>query len=330
MLTATQRARIAGGNVRMSTSANLYVFTGTLTPRPPFDFGKTLGFLRGFGPTGGEQVFASSSLTKAMTLHGRAVAFELHSTGTIEEPELVYTLHAEEALNEADGAAVADRLRFFLSLDDDLRPFYDIGSADPSFAPMIERFYGLHQPKFLTPFEIACWAILGQRQPWRVAHRTELALVERWGMSITLQGEIYRAFPEPEQLAAVDVNELASIVRNARKVEYLQEVIRFFNEVDEQFLRYGDYDEVAAKIRGIRGVGEWSSYFIMVRGLGRMERVSTVGQELAKAAAKVYNDGRLLAPPEMQQLLDRYGIYQGLWALYLRAPMTSGDRSMLG
>ena len=102
-----------------------------------------------------------------------------------------------------------------------------------------------------------------------------------------IRREVYRAFPEPEQLAAVDAGELASVVRNERKVEYLQAVIRFFNEVDEQFLRYGDYDEVVAKIRGIRGVGEWSSYFIMVRGLGRMERVSTVDQELAKAAAAV-------------------------------------------
>jgi DNA-3-methyladenine glycosylase II len=313
----------------MSTSADLHVFTGTLTPRPPFDFVKSLGFLRGFGPTGGEQIFASGSLTKAVTLQGRAVAFELHSTGTIEEPELVYRLYSEQSLNEADRAAVTDRLRFFLSLDDDLRPFYEIGSADPSLAPVIERFYGLHQPKFLTPFEIACWAILGQRQPWRVAHRTKLALVERWGTSITLQGEIYRAFPEPEQLAAVDVGELASVVRNERKVEYLQAVIQFFNEVDEQFLRYGDNDEVIAKIRGIRGVGDWSSYFIMVRGLGRMERVSTVDQELAKAAAKVYNDGQMLAPSEMQRLLDRYGIYQGLWALYLRAPLATGDHSMM-
>jgi DNA-3-methyladenine glycosylase II len=329
MLTSAQRHRIPGENVSMSTSADLHMFTGTLLPCPPFDFAKTLGFLHGFGPTGGEQIFVPGALTKAVTLQGRAVAFELHSSGTIEKPELAYTLYSEQPLSETDCVAIADRLCFFLSLDDDLRPFYDIGRADSSFAPVIERLYGLHQPKFLTPFEIACWAILGQRIPWRVAHRTKLALVERWGTSITLNGETYRAFPEPEQLAAVDMGDLASVVRNERKVEYLQAVIQFFNEVDEQFLRYGDYDEVAAKIRSIRGVGEWSSYFIMVRGLGRMERVSTVDQELAKAVAKVYNEGQLLAPSEMQRLLERYGKYQGFWALYLRAPLSSSDHSMM-
>jgi len=213
-------------------------------------------------------------LTKAVTLHGHAVAFEVQSEGTIEEPRLAYRLYSERPLSEEDRAAIADRIRFFLSLDDNLQPFYSIGQADPQFAPVIERLYGLHQPKFLTPFELACWAVLGQRVPWRMAHRTKMALVERWGTSITLKGEAYRAFPEPQHLAAVEPGELAAVVRNERKVEYLRAVIQFFNAVDEQFLRSGPYEEVADRIRGIRGIGEWSAHFILVRGLGRMEHVS--------------------------------------------------------
>jgi DNA-3-methyladenine glycosylase II len=178
--------------------------------------------------------------------------------------------------------------------------------------------YGLHQPKFLTPFEIACWAILGQRQPWRVAHRTKMALVERWGTSITLPSGTYRAFPEPQQLAAVATSDLAAVVRNERKVDYLRAVIQFFMEIDEQFLRGGDYEEVAAQVRGIRGIGVWSSHFILVRGLGRMERVSTVDQELARAAADIYNNGQPLASAELQRIFDRYGPAQGYWALYAR------------
>jgi DNA-3-methyladenine glycosylase II len=304
----------------MSTSTHLHTTKGALTPHPPFDFTKTLGFLQGFGPTGSEQVIANGTLTKAVTLNRRAVAFELRNSGTIEEPQISYTLYSEHPLSESEQAAIADRISFFLGLDDDLQPFYQIGRADPSFAPVIERLYGLHQAKFLTPFEIACWAILAQRQPWRVAHHTKLALVERWGTSITLPSGTYRAFPEPQQLAVVDSSDLLSVVRNERKVEYLHAVIQFFNEVDEQFLHSGDYAEVATQIRSIRGIGEWSSYFILVRGLGRMERVSTVDQELSKAAGKIYNNGQALAPDEMQKLLDRYGTSQGYWALYLRAP----------
>lgn len=302
----------------MMTLDRLYSITGTLTPRAPFDFAKTLAFLYGFGPTASEQALAVDSLTKALTLRGRAVAFEVRSTGAIEQPTLMYTLYAEQPLSEAEQTAVADRIRFFLSLDDDLRPFYMIGRADPQFASVIERLYGLHQPKFLTPFEIACWAVLGQHIPWRVAHNVKMALVERWGTSITLPTGPYAAFPEPSQLASASPEELASVVRNGRKVEYLQAVIRFFLEVDEHFLRYGDYEEVATRIRAIRGIGEWSSYFILLRGLGRMERVSAIDRELGKAASSIYNDGQPLTTAEMQGLLDHYGTTQGYWAFYIR------------
>ena len=111
---------------------------------------------------------------------------------------------------------------------------------------------------------------------------------------------------------------MASIVRNDRKVEYLRAVIQFFLEADEQLLRYGDYDEAAARIRAIRGIGEWSSYFILLRGLGRMERVSAIDRELAKAASRIYNNGQPLAAAEMQRLLDTYGTTQGYWAFYIR------------
>ena len=307
----------------MLATTNLHTITGALTPKAPFAFARTHSFLRGFSPTAGEQTFDIASVTKAVTVNGRAVAFEVSSAGTVEEPRLAYTLFSERPLSEAEHAAVADRIRFFLSLDDDLRPFYALGRADPSFAPVIERFYGLHHPKFLTPFEIACWAILGQRVPMRLAHRVKLALVERWGTSITLpDGETYRAFPEPEQFAAVAPYDLLAVVRNERKVDYLQAVTGFFSQVDEQFLRAGPYEEVAARLRGIRGIGEWSSHFILVRGLGRMERVSPVDQELLKAASALYNQGQPLDAAAMSKLLDYYGSSQGYWAYYTRiAPM---------
>jgi 3-methyladenine DNA glycosylase/8-oxoguanine DNA glycosylase len=81
---------------------------------------------------------------------------------------------------------------------------------------------------------------------------------------------------------------------------------------------YGEYDEVAARIRAIRGIGEWSSYFILLRGLGRMERVSAFDRELGKAASSIYNNGQPLTTAEMQNLLDRYGTTQGYWAFYMR------------
>ncbi len=309
----------------MLMTNQLSTTTGTLTPRAPFDFVRTLAFIGDFTPTEGEQTVAADSVTKAITQNSQTVAFELRSSGTIEDPKVSYTLFSQHPLSEADHKAVAERIRFFLSMDDDLQPFYSIGRKDASFAPIIERFYGLHQPKFLTPFEIACWSVLTQRQPIAMAHRVKMALVQRWGTSIILSnGTTYWAFPEPAQLAAADPGELAQIVRNERKVAYLLSIIKFFNEVDEQFLRTGDYEEVATNIRSIKGIGEWSSHFILVRGLGRMERVSATDKELSKAAASIYNQGQKLYTAEIQHIIDRYGPTQGYWAFYTRIGTLDG------
>lgn len=295
---------------------HLHLIKGTLTAQAPFDFAKTLAFLGDFTPTAGEQDLAPDSVTKALTLHGRAIAFNIHNAGTLEEPRVAYTLYSEHPLSEEEQSTIIDRIRFFLSLDDDLLPFYAIGRADLAFAPVIEHLYGLHQPKFLTPFEIACWAILAQRNPIAVAHHTKMALVQRWGTAITLPQGTQQAFPEVEQMVAVSPAELAEIVRNPRKVEYLSSVIEFFSSVDEQFLRTGPYDEVAKQIRAIHGFGAWSAHFLLVRGLGRMEYVSSLDQEISKAAMRIYN--QQLSASATQQILDRYGNTQGYWAFYAR------------
>jgi DNA-3-methyladenine glycosylase II len=73
--------------------------------------------------------------------------------------------------------------------------------------------------------------------------------------------------------------------------------------------------------RNIRGIGEWSAAFILVRGLGRMERASAGQKELIKAASQIYNAGQQLSSAEVQRLLYHYGPTQGYRAFYTRIAM---------
>ncbi len=73
-----------------------------------------------------------------------------------------------------------------------------------------------------------------------------------------------------------------------------------------------------AWLRSIKGIGEWSADFIMVRGLGRMERVPLTEKRLVEAASKVYGLGEELSRDALQRLADKYGQWQGYWAHYLR------------
>ena len=309
----------------------LHSVTGIITPTPPYSFDKSLGFLESFSPTRDEQSLAARTLTKAIMVAGQAVVFQVTSTGTVEEPQLGYSLFSEQPLPAAAQAAARDRLAFFLSLDDDLRPFYALGLADEAFAPEIRRLYGLHQVKFPTPFENAAWAVLAQRSPIPVARKVKQALVERFGASLTVNGtaSAYWAFPEAAALAAVPEAELAALTRNPRKAQYLGAVARAFAGVDEAWLRTGDYEQVLGWLRQIKGIGEWSADFILLRGLGRMQQLHFTAttifeRRMSAAVSRVYSPGRALAGAAMLPIAERYGDWQGYWALYLRTGESSG------
>jgi DNA-3-methyladenine glycosylase II len=293
----------------------LYSEEGTLRPIPPFDFAKSLDFLGMFPPMREDQTVSELSMTKAVRVGGRAIVFQLKPTGTIKMPGLKYTLFADHPFSRGLTEVVIDRISFFLSLSDDLDQFYRIAINDSSFAPVLQKLYGLHQVKFLTPFESACWAVLAQRNQLSAARKAKQAVLERYGTSLEVNGHVYRAFPEPGQLVEASKEEVKALLRHERREEYLAEVIKAFNNVDERFLRTADYDKVEEWLRNIRGIGEWSARLILLRGLGRMERLA-VEKRLIAAAGKVY--GKPMTAQRLHVIAEKYGRWKGYWAYYLR------------
>jgi DNA-3-methyladenine glycosylase II len=296
----------------------MYQATGKLAPTSPFDFDRSLNFLGVFMPTKHEQTTSLHTLIKAISIDGQTVVFQLASNGTIEKPRLEYTLFSDQPINEEMKKGVVERMAFFLSLRDDLQPFYRIGREDTEFAPIIEHLYGYHQVKFLTPFENACWAVLTQRNPMNIAQKTKQALIESYGSRLEVNGTVYQAFPEPIQIAVADEAELLKLIRNERRTQYLITTARAFSEVDEEFLKTAPDEEVETWLRNIKGIGEWSATFIMIRGLGRMEHVPLTEGRLIEAASKIYGYGEELSREDLKRLAERYGLWQGYWAHYLR------------
>jgi len=289
-----------------------------LNPRAQFDFAQTLRFVGAFTPATGEQTTDGETLRKAVLIQGRPVVFTVRSTGSIEQPQLNYTLATAEQISAEVERAALDRIRFYLSLDDDLQPFYaTVRASDPAFEPVMRRLYGFHQVKFLTPFENACWAVLTQRTPMPVARMLKRALVAHYGASLTVDGHEYAAFPEAEGLAAASRDDLTTLLHNERKATYLHAVAEAVASVDEGWLRAGVYEEVREWLLAIDGIGAWSASFVLIRGLGRMEAIATPEKELLAAARSVY--GPDTTPEELSHLAhDIYGENAGYWSYYLR------------
>ena len=295
------------------------IFEGTLNPVPPFDFSQSLAFISDFGPMKSEQEVTSNSFTKAVEIKGETVAFEVTGLGNVEDPKLHFEIFSENKLTEEIQKLVADRISFFLSLQDDLKEFYKIANRDIPLKPAVKRFYGHKQVKFLTPFEIACWAILAQRIPMAISHKMKERIVQNVGGHIQVKGITYRAFPEAPKLAATGNGKILEMVPNHRKAEYIQGVAKAFSQVDEQWLRSGPYDDVYQWLISIKGIGDWSAHFVMVRGLGRMEKLTNIEPQLALSVARIYSGKSEPATyEEVCKIAEKYGKWMGYWAYYLR------------
>ena len=297
----------------MMTQEALFTETGILTATAPFDFEKSLTFIGDFLPTYGEQTMIDGIFTKAILMDGYTVAFRLASKGTIDAPLVEYTLYSKSPLPAQVKQTVLERISFFLSLKDDLSEFYAIGYKDPHFAPIIERWYGLHQVKFLTLAEIGCWAVLTQRVAIPIAAKIKHRIVENYGDSIEVDGQVYRAFPELERLAQVSPEEWTELLKNERKAMYMSEVMHALNGIDEEFLRTAPYEEAEAWLRDIKGIGEWSAAFILLRGEGRIERMLLNMKPFLAILPKVYGKDETMANIERI-----YGRWFGYWGYYMR------------
>ncbi|WP_200942933.1 DNA-3-methyladenine glycosylase [Cellulomonas sp. Root485] len=280
----------------------------------PFDFDASVAFVCGFAPTRGEQGAGDGKLIVAMRAAGSTVLATV--TAAADAPGVQVSLRADGPLGAEVSSAAAARIAFWLSLDDDLAPFYDIARDDVAFRPVLERLHGYHQVKFASPWENVAWAILAQRTPMPLAQRAKRALIEHVGNAIEADGRTWWAFPDAEQVAGLDPAALAEVVGNERKAGFLHESARRWTAFDEQLLGTAPHDEVRDLLLGLPGIGPWSASFVMIRGLGRMESVSA-DREMLRAATRVY--GHPVDEAELARLAEPYGAWAGYWAHYLRA-----------
>ncbi len=297
-------------------AAELQADTGYLSPAAPFDFAKATDFLGRFTPTLDEQSASAGSLIKAVAIGRQLVAVRLDSIGSPESPQLQYILYSAQAITPMVKSSVVDWTVAFLGLNDDLRPFYAIGRYDPSFSAVVEQLYGYHHVRYPTAFECACWAILSQRVTLSRARELKHALVDSCGGAIELNGEVYRAFPEPVQLLEADRELLVAAVNSERRAAQLLDAAGAFVAVDRRFFETSSTDELRSWLLQIKGIGARSASLILVRGLGRMERAYLDELRLGEAVALIY-PGEMQDEESAARLANTYGPWKGYWEHYM-------------
>ena len=293
----------------------MHTLSETLEFASPFHLYRSALFLEMFRPMKGEQEIVDGCIEKALMVYGQIILFKIKQNGTGDNSPVEHVLMSDEPLDKPVRQEVANRISFFLSLKEDIQPFYEIAQKeDPEFYPVIERFWGFHHVKFMSLLETATWAILAQRTPIGVAKKMKQRLIERFGWSIEVDGKKFWAFPDYSRVKNTSAKELYSIIRNWRRAEYLGSLFRDYARIDEASLIKLDFDEAKKALMQINRVGDWSATFILSRGLGRMERLPENLKMIKPEVDRIYG-----ADVSIEKIRTIYGKWVGYWLLYVWA-----------
>lgn len=250
----------------------------TLPYRPPFDWEGLLAFLGARAIPGVETVSAGRYI-RTLAIGG--------AVGTVAiEPEGANRLRLEARLSDPSvlPAAVVRARRLF-DLDADPAAVAASLGGDPALGPMVAARPGLRVPGAWDGFELAIRAILGQQITVTAARRLAGRLAETWGAPLP---EAWRSdgltliFPAAEQMAGRDLGRLGMPGARVRALSALGTSIA----ADPTLVEPGqELVEAVARLRGLKGVGEWTAQYIAMRALKQADAFPAADVGLMRALA---------------------------------------------
>ena len=177
-------------------------------------------------------------------------------------------LRAESGDAAAAEAGMA-RARFWIGVDDDLRPFADRFGADPVIGPSIRANPEIRPDRRPMPFEALAWAVCEQLITGEQATAIQRRLIGRHGRRDPVTG--MRDAPDAASVARLAPVELRACDLSAGRALAL---IRAAREVASGRVDLVDPERRTAghaRLRAIPGIGTWTIACLALHGQGDLD-----------------------------------------------------------
>ena len=298
----------------------------TVRPVPPYDFELTAGqpnYSR-------DQQFKTEEYDdgrylRLLDLGDNVALATVRSVGTVDQPELSVELTGDD-LTGADADQAAKQITWLLGCDQDVRPFYDAVTGDPVLAAVVNDFYGYHNTRSASVYEALVQAVMGQQIATNVARIIRSLLIETYGVRATVSDREWYAFPRAESLATAEVDDLRQLKLSFRKAEYIQGIARAALDSGDNFAGMHDLedDEVVKRMVAMRGVGQWTAQWVLVRALSRPDGFPIGDLALRRTVSSLYFDGEEINDAQLLAFSERWSPWRSHATSYLFAALRSG------
>jgi AraC family transcriptional regulator of adaptative response / DNA-3-methyladenine glycosylase II len=248
--------------------------------RPPYDWPAMLAYLRARTIAGIEEVVGET--------YRRSVA-DGDDLGTVEirhEPARSNLVVLVRFPSVRALPGILARVRRVFDVGADIEAIGAHLSQDPFLAPLVAQRPGLRAPGGWDGFELAVRAVLGQQVTVVAARQLAGRLVALCGATLPeadrLHPALSRAFPSPERVAAADLSTLGMPGSRRATLTALAEAAI----ADPQlFHPFGTIEEAIARLRSIRGIGDWTAQYIALRALREPDAFPASDIGLLRSAA---------------------------------------------
>jgi DNA-3-methyladenine glycosylase II len=295
--------------------------TALLDATPPYRLAASLRALSGFAPCVADQCVVGTGVRKAFLVPGSGSAVVVRvGPRPDQEPGVAVGVYADQPLPTDEVTGLERAVTHWLGLSDDLRPFLAIASDDPPMAPLLAAADGLHQVRFASLAEGACYFLLTHRTSQAVAASRKRRIAADLGARIRLDGTEYVAFPALATLLTTEPGVLARYAggqqRADRLVGALHGLAALVAERGEEWLHEAPYQEVREALLAIPGIGPFTAYAILLRVLGRPDGVPLDMVQFADVVTRVYGPGT-----PVDTVRERYGHHVGWWSYLARTAL---------
>jgi DNA-3-methyladenine glycosylase II len=296
------------------------MFTGKIgvTALPPFSFDLSSEIFA----DGDKQIrnYEGGRFWQVIRVNDKLVLAVVESTGTVDEPKLTVELKSDSVITEEDKKTAENTVKALFSLDLDLNPFYETVKDDKIMARLTRELWGLKNPTTPTVFEALVDSIVEQQISLKVANTLERRLIKKFGDPLSLESALYFAYPTPQRLASVSIEEFRQCGLSFRKSEYIKGASRLITEGKlnlDKLKNCESSEQIIRELDKIKGVGVWTAEFTLLRGMRRLEALPADDLGLRRVISRYYRDGKVISSAEARRIAEGWGAWKGLAAYYL-------------
>jgi AraC family transcriptional regulator of adaptative response / DNA-3-methyladenine glycosylase II len=282
--------------------------------RPPYDWPAMLDYLEARAIEGVE-IVENGVYRRTVAHDGEMGTVEVAHDPSRNSLIVILRFRSVRAL-----PSILARVRRVFDTGADIQGIEEHLSRDPFLAPLVAQRPGLRAPGGWDGFELAVRAVLGQQITVVGARQLARHLVRLCGSRLSAadrqSGVLTHAFPSPEQVATADLRTMP--MPESRRASLAALAVAAVED-PSLFRPFGTLEEAIARLRSIRGVGEWTAQYIALRALREPDAFPASDIGLLRGAAN--GSGQRPTPSMLLQRAEPWRPWrayaaQHLWVVY--------------